>query len=62
MKLLRNVMMILAVMVSTMAFAQKENFSGTIVDSTGEPIIGATVKVKGTTLPDFIIASPKLEI
>ncbi|MDD6852262.1 MAG: TonB-dependent receptor [Bacteroidales bacterium] len=50
MKLLRNVMMILAVMVSTMAFAQKENFSGTIVDSTGEPIIGATVKVKGTTL------------
>ena len=42
--------MILAVMVSTMAFAQKENFSGTIVDSTGEPIIGATVKVKGTTL------------
>lgn len=35
MKLLRNVMMILAVMVSTMAFAQKENFSGTIVDSTG---------------------------
>lgn len=33
-----------------MAFAQKENFSGTIVDSTGEPIIGATVKVKGTTL------------
>ena len=37
-------------MVSTMAFAQKENFSGTIVDSTGEPIIGATVKVKGTTL------------
>ncbi|MGN0207140.1 MAG: SusC/RagA family TonB-linked outer membrane protein [Muribaculaceae bacterium] len=50
MKLLRNVMMILAVMVSTMAFAQKENFSGTIVDSAGEPIIGATVKVKGTTL------------
>ena len=50
MKLLRNVMMILAVMVSTMAFAQKQNFSGVILDSAGEPVIGATVKVKGTTL------------
>ena len=42
--------MILAVMVSTMAFSQKKNFTGVIIDSAGEPVIGATVKVKGTTL------------
>lgn len=41
--------MLLAFMMSVTAFAQEKNFSGTIVDVQGEPIIGATVAQKGTT-------------
>ena len=38
-----------AVMSASMAFAQQE-VTGTVIDSdTGEPLVGATVKVKGTT-------------
>ncbi|MBQ6918537.1 MAG: carboxypeptidase-like regulatory domain-containing protein, partial [Prevotella sp.] len=33
---------------TTMMYAQTQ-ISGTVVDATGEPIIGATVMVKGTT-------------
>ena len=35
-------------LVSTMMYAQTE-ISGTVVDATGESVIGATVKEKGTT-------------
>ena len=43
----RLVMSLLAVMLCTMAFAQSD-ITGTVVDSQGEPIIGATVVVKGS--------------
>lgn len=39
----------LALMVSTIMYAQKVEVSGTVVDQTGETIIGATIMEKGTT-------------
>ena len=41
--------MLLALLVSVTVFAQKQNFTGTVVDATGEPIIGASVILKGTS-------------
>ena len=35
-------------MMSVNTFAQKQNFSGTVYDSSGEPVIGASVMEKGT--------------
>ena len=40
---------VMAVMVTMTAFAQKKTFTGTVVDSNGEPLIGASVVQKGTT-------------
>lgn len=40
-------MSILMVLISTVAFAQTEQVSGTVTDNNGEPIIGATVLVVG---------------
>ena len=51
----RLMLSFLFLLASTLAFAQTEA-SGTIVDNTGEPIIGATVMEKGTsngTVTDF---------
>ena len=53
----RQRLLFLALMVvcATMAFAQSK-VSGTVVDASGEPIIGASVMVKGTstgTVTDF---------
>ena len=42
-------MLLMIFMTSVTAFAQKQNFSGVVVDSQGEPIIGASVVQKGTT-------------
>ena len=39
----------LALMVSTIMYAQKVEVSGTVVDQAGETIIGATIMEKGTT-------------
>lgn len=36
-----------ALLVSTSAFAQKNTFKGVVLDDQGEPVIGATVQVKG---------------
>jgi len=44
----RLMLSFLFLLASTLAFAQTEA-SGTIVDNTGEPIIGATVMEKGTS-------------
>jgi len=38
------------VLVISVAFGQEVTVSGTVVDATGEPVIGAAVQVKGTTL------------
>ena len=40
-------MSILMMLVSSVAFAQDNTVRGTVTDNSGEPIIGATIKVKG---------------
>ena len=40
-------MSILMMLVSSVAFAQDNSVRGTVTDNSGEPIIGATIKVKG---------------
>lgn len=49
MKRERFLIMLLALVVSITAFAQKANYSGVVVDGHGDPIIGASVVQKGTT-------------
>ncbi|MBR5930069.1 MAG: carboxypeptidase-like regulatory domain-containing protein, partial [Prevotella sp.] len=49
MKQKRYLMMLLALIMSVTAFAQKQNFSGTVIDAMGEPVIGASVVQKGTS-------------
>lgn len=50
MKQRRFLILSVAVLLSTAAFAQQKKFSGTVLDSNGEPVIGATVKVPGTQI------------
>lgn len=38
-----------ALFFSSSLFAQQKNYSGTVLDSNGEPIIGATVKIPGSS-------------
>lgn len=38
-----------ALMLSLSMFAQQKNYSGTVLDNNGEPIIGATVKIPGSS-------------
>ena len=54
-KVKRLLLSLMLVLVSTIMYAQSE-ISGTVVDATGETVIGATVMVKGTsigTVTDF---------
>ena len=48
MKKHRIMLMTAALLASQAMWAQQKNLSGTVVDSQGEPIIGATVKVPGS--------------
>ncbi len=47
MKASRFPIMMFALFLSTTLYAQSQKFSGTVVDETGEPIIGASITVKG---------------
>ncbi len=47
MKASRFPIMMFALFLSTTLHAQSQKFSGTVVDETGEPIIGASITVKG---------------
>ncbi|MBR4217586.1 MAG: carboxypeptidase-like regulatory domain-containing protein, partial [Bacteroidales bacterium] len=49
MKEKRLLSLLLTVMLSIVAFAQNQTFTGTVVDANGEPVIGATVVQKGTS-------------
>ena len=40
----------LCIMFTATAFAQQKTIKGTVVDATGEPLIGVNVSVKGTTI------------
>lgn len=40
----------LCIMFTATAFAQQKTIKGTVVDATGEPLIGVNVSVKGATI------------
>ena len=40
---------LLSLFMATLAYAQDITVNGTVVDDTGEPVIGATVMVEGTS-------------
>ena len=46
----KTLFLVLAMMCSLPALAQNKTVTGTIVDETGEPVIGATVRVEGTQI------------
>ena len=49
MKRARYLFMLLTLLVSVTMSAQKQNYSGKVVDEAGEPITGASVIKKGTS-------------
>lgn len=48
--LFRMLILSLFVLCTTVVFAQQKPIKGTVVDATGEPLIGVNVSVKGTTI------------
>ena len=44
----KNLLLFICAFVAQLAFAQAQAVKGTVLDSSGEPVIGATVKVLGT--------------
>lgn len=53
MRLSRLLIMMLSLFVGTALYAQSHKYSGTVVDATGEPVIGASVLEKGTSNGDI---------
>lgn len=49
MKRIRTMLTATALLVTSSLWAQQKNYSGTVLDDHGEPIIGATVKVPGSS-------------
>ena len=45
----KALLMVFMMVISTVVFAQKTGISGVVLDESGEPYIGATVMVRGTT-------------
>lgn len=43
----KSLLLATALLMSTSAFAQKNTFKGVVLDDLGEPVIGATIQVKG---------------
>lgn len=46
----KTLFLVLAMMCSLPALAQNKTVTGTVIDETGEPVIGATVRVEGTQI------------
>ena len=44
----KNLLLFIGTFVAQLALAQAQAVKGTVLDSSGEPVIGATVKVVGT--------------
>ena len=60
---LRKALLALAVMIfPVVMFAQKSGISGVVLDETGEPYIGATVMVRGTTVATITDLDGKFSI
>lgn len=49
MKRIKTMLTATALLVTSSLWAQQKNYSGTVLDDHGEPIIGATVKVPGSS-------------
>src|SRR5690606_38422314 len=47
---IRCVLTLMILLVSQLVFAQTRTLTGKVLDEAGAPLVGATVKVKGTTL------------
>lgn len=47
----KSLLLATALLMSTSALAQKNTFKGVVLDDLGEPVIGATVQVKGVKVP-----------
>lgn len=45
----KELLILCSAFVAQMAFAQTDKVDGTVLDSSGQPLVGATVKVEGTT-------------
>ena len=43
----KSLLLATALLMSTSALAQKNTFKGVVLDDLGEPVIGATIQVKG---------------
>ena len=43
----KSILLASALLMSASAFAQKNTFRGVVLDDQGEPVIGATIQVKG---------------
>ena len=43
----KSILLASALLMSASAFAQKNTFKGVVLDDQGEPVIGATIQVKG---------------
>lgn len=48
--LFRMLTLLLFALFTTTAFAQQKNIRGTVIDASGESLIGVNVSVKGTTI------------
>lgn len=48
--LLRMLTLLLFALCTTTVFAQQKNIRGTVIDASGDPLIGVNVSVKGTTI------------
>lgn len=60
---LRKALLALVVMIfPVVMFAQKAGISGVVLDETGEPYIGATVMVRGTTVATITDLDGKFSI
>lgn len=55
----KSLLLATALLMSTSALAQKNTFKGVVLDDLGEPVIGATIQVKGVKEP---VLSPTLMV
>lgn len=62
----KSLLLATALLMSTSAFAQKNTFKGVVLDDLGEPVIGATIQVKGVKgavqLPTLMVTSSSMQM
>lgn len=62
----KSLLLATALLMSTSAFAQKNTFKGVVLDDLGEPVIGATIQVKGVkgagAITDLMVTSSSMQM